>query len=136
VTNVVKGSSNHGHDWMSRHVHCISVARKKREWCVCLGKHRRAKFAPRAADRKFDHDSSASAIGTFHDNVKVAVVFHFNAHNAAGYGVPVSLCRNSRRRSCDFDFGSSPGIYVGRRYFSDSQREEHMPYVTHVYVSR
>jgi hypothetical protein len=26
VINVVKGSSNHGHDWMSRHVHCISVA--------------------------------------------------------------------------------------------------------------
>ncbi|HEV3147621.1 MAG TPA: hypothetical protein VGZ24_03150 [Chthoniobacterales bacterium] len=26
MTNVVKGSSNHGDDWMSRHVHCISVA--------------------------------------------------------------------------------------------------------------
>jgi hypothetical protein len=76
VSNIVKGSSNHGDDWMSRHVHCISVVRKKRESCVCPREHRRAKFAPRAADRKFDDDSSASAIGIFHENVKVAVVFH------------------------------------------------------------
>gem|GEM_PF-7090876 len=78
-------------------VHCISVARKKRESCVCPGKHRRAKFAPRAADRKFDDDSSASSIGIFHDNVKVAIVFHLNIDNSAGYGLPVLLCRNSRR---------------------------------------
>jgi hypothetical protein len=32
-----------------------------------------AEFAPRPANRKFDHDPSASAIGIFHDNVKVAV---------------------------------------------------------------
>jgi hypothetical protein len=35
--------------------------------------HISAEFAPRPANRKFDDDSSASAIGIFHDNVKVAV---------------------------------------------------------------
>src|SRR4029077_9373854 len=84
-----KSSSNHGHDWMSRHAHLISVARKKGESCVCPREHTRAKFAPRAADRKFDDDSSASAIGISHDNVKVAVVFHLNVDNSASYGVPV-----------------------------------------------
>ena len=35
--------------------------------------HISAEFAPRQADWKFDDDSSASAIGIFHDNVRVAV---------------------------------------------------------------